>query len=121
MNISVGQNFLNKKKPFEYIVPSPHVGSEQSIIEPIIQYGIIVCGCCNYTSLLAISIMQKILKYIYFRKRRDSSDDLFIENGILDVFELHLYELFNFSMESVNNLHRFSDNLLKNHYISLTK
>ena len=63
----------------------------KSNIEPIIQYGILVYGCCKYTSLLPILMMQKkILKFIYFRKRHDSSDDLFIQNGILTVFELHL-------------------------------
>ena len=32
MNISIGQNCLNKKNPFEYIVPALQVGSEQLLI-----------------------------------------------------------------------------------------
>ena len=30
MNISIGQNWLNKKNPFEYIVPPPQVGRNKN-------------------------------------------------------------------------------------------
>ena len=60
-------------------------------------------------------MQKKILRFIYFCKRHDSSDDLFIQNGILTVNELHLYELLKFSLKSVNNLHseKYCNDMLK--------
>ena len=78
----------------------------KSNIQPIIQYGILVYGCCSKTSLQSIYQMQKkILKFIYFRKRRDHSEDLFESNQILTVFELHLYELLKFALKTIHSLH----------------
>ena len=45
----------------------------RSNINPIIQYGVLVYGCCSYTSLEPIYVLQKkILKFMYFRKSRDA-------------------------------------------------
>ena len=72
-----------------HFVPRKQLSCYKSNIEPMIQYGVLVFGCCKYTSLLPILMMpKKILKFIYFRKGQDSSDDLFVQNGILTVFEL---------------------------------
>ena len=83
----------------------------RSNVNPIIQYGILVYGCCSYSSLLPIYILQKkILKIIYFRKRSVSSRDIFISNKLLTVFEFHIYELLKFVLKSLKNMH--SENYL---------
>ena len=77
-----------------------------SNINPIIQYGIPVYGCCSYTSLEPIYVLQKKLsKLMYFRKSRDSCNDIFFENNILAVYELHIYELLKFVLKSIIGAH----------------
>ena len=62
-------------------------------------------GCCSFSSLSAVLALQnKILKFIFFRKRCDSTD-LFVNNRILTVYELHLYELLKFVLRSLWGLH----------------
>ena len=40
-----------------------------SNVKSIIQYGILVYGCCSFSSLFAVLVLQeKILKFIFFRK-----------------------------------------------------
>ena len=80
----------------------------KSVINPIMQYGILVYGHCTFSSLVVVHqlhLQKKILKMIFFRKRRNHSNDLFIGNKILTVFELHIYELLKFALESLNGLH----------------
>ena len=74
-------------------------------VVPIIQYGILVFGCCSYKAQEPIFIMQKILKLIYFRKRSDSCDDIFLKNECLTVYELHIYELLKFVLRSIFKIH----------------
>ena len=63
----------------------------RSNVVPIIQNGILIYGCCSYSSLECLFLLQKrILKFIYFRKRSDSSRDIFLENKFLSVFEIHV-------------------------------
>ena len=70
------------------------------------QYGILVYGCCSFSSLSAVLALQKKnLKFIFFRIRCDSSTDLFVNNRILTVYELHLYELLKFVLRSRWGLH----------------
>ena len=38
-------------------------------------------------------LQKKMLKIIHFRKKRDSSNDLLINNTIVIVYEVYLYEL----------------------------
>ena len=72
----------------------------------IIQYGILVYGCCSYSSLFPIfGLQKKILKIIHFQKTRESCNDLFINNTILSVYELHLNELLKFVLKSLNGYH----------------
>ena len=42
---------------------------------------------------------------MYFRKSRDSCNDIFFENNILTVYELHLYELLKFVLKSIIGAH----------------
>ena len=42
---------------------------------------------------------------MYFRKSRDSCNDLFFENNILTVYELHIYELLKFVLKSIIGAH----------------
>ena len=74
----------------------------RSNVVPIIQYGILIYGCCSYSSLECLFLLQKkTLKFIYFRKRSDSSRDIFLENKFLSVFEIHVYELLKFVLRAV--------------------
>ena len=73
---------------------------------PVLQYGVLIYGCCSYSSLTPLFLLQKrILKFIYFRKRTDSSEDIFADNKILSVYELHIFELLKFVLKSSNNFH----------------
>ena len=75
-------------------------------VVPIIEYGILVFGCCSYKAQEPIFIMQKkILKLIYFRKRSDSCDDIFLKNECLTVYKLHIYELLKFVLRSIFKIH----------------
>ena len=88
----------------------------KSNVQPIIQYGILVYGCCSFSSLKPILTLQKkILKFIYFRKKDDHSEDIFLENSILTVYELHIYELIKFVLKSIHKLHAedFLNNLFQ--------
>ena len=77
-----------------------------SNIKPIIQYGLLVYGCCSYSSLEPLFILQKkILKFIFFRGRRDTCQDIFNDYKILTVFELHIYELLKFVLRSLIGAH----------------
>ena len=83
----------------------------RSNVVPILQYGILVYGCCSFSVLNPIFILQKkILKFIYFRKRQDHCENIFEKNKLLTVFEYHVYELLKFVLKSVNQLH--SENFL---------
>ena len=72
-----------------------------SNVIPIIQYGV-VYGCCSYSSLLPLFMLQKkVLKFISFRRKSDSCSDLFLKHGFLSVYELQIYELLKFVLKSV--------------------
>ena len=63
----------------------------KSNVNPIIQYGVIVYGCCSFSSLQPILRLQKkILKFIYFRKNYSNSDDNFVRNKLLTVYEFQI-------------------------------
>ena len=72
----------------------------------VIQYGLLVYGCCSYSALYRVfSLQNKILKFICFRKKRDQCSDLFEKHQILSVYELYLYELLKFLLRSLNSHH----------------
>ena len=74
----------------------------RSNVVPIIQYGILIYRCCSYSSLECLfSLQKKILNFICFRKRSDSSLDIFLENKFLSVFEIHVHELLKFVLRAV--------------------
>ena len=82
------------------------IGYYRNVVCPIIQYGVLVYGCCSFSSLSPIyQLQKKIIKVIYFRKRHDDSKDLFTANKILTVFELHINELLKFVLKSLNHMH----------------
>ena len=88
-----------------YVPKHQLIAYYRSNINPIIQHGILVYGCCSYTSLEPIYVLQKkILKFMYFRKSRDSCN-IFFENNILTVYELHIYELLKFVLKSIIGAH----------------
>ena len=83
---------------------------------PLIQYGALVYGCCIYSALRPIYLLQKKnLKVIYFRKKGDHCDDIFMRHSLLTIYELHIYELIKFVLKSINGLHQqyFCNNLFQ--------
>ena len=66
---------------------------ENSNVNPIIQYGILVYGCC-YSSYLLIYLWKK--KIFHFRKRVDPCEDILHKNSILSVYDMDIYELLKF-------------------------
>ena len=78
-------------------------------VVPILQYGILIFGCCSYSQLEQLNVLQKkILKFIFFRKRRDRSNDIFEKYSLLTVYEYHLYGLLKFVFKSVIGVHNDS-------------
>ena len=52
----------------------------RSNINPVLQYGVLIYGCCSYSSLKPLFLLPKnFLKFIYFRTRTDSSEDIFAD------------------------------------------
>ncbi len=89
-----------------YVPRSKLVLYYNSNIKSIIQYGLLVYGCCSFSSLSPIhNLQKKILKFIFFRKRDDHSSDLFEHCKVLTVYELYVYELMKFVLRSINKLH----------------
>ena len=77
----------------------------------IIQYGILVYGCNSYSKQLQLPIynlQKKILKFIYFRKKSDSANDIFVKNNLLNIYQLHIYELLRLVLKSLSGIHRES-------------
>ena len=71
-------------------------------VAPILQYGALVyCCCCCYSPLQPISLLQKIIKLIHFRKKVTTGTK-FAYNSILTVYELHIYQLLMFVLKVVN-------------------
>ena len=78
-------------------------------ISSIIQYSILAYGCSSYSNLLPIyNLQKKILKLIYFRKKSDSTNDSIVKNNLLNIYQLHIYELLKVVMKSMSGLHRES-------------
>ena len=64
-----------------YVPRAQLVNYYRTNVVPIVQYGLLVYGCCSYKSLEPLYILQKkILKFIYFRKRRENCDDIIQSN-----------------------------------------
>ena len=75
-------------------------------VKPIIQYGILVYGCTSLNALKPIHILQKkILRTIYFMKKDEHVGNLFVQNKILSVYELYIYELLKCVLRSAGKLH----------------
>ena len=76
-------------------------------VNSFIQHGVLIYGGTSYSMLEPIFMLQKkILKPIYFRKYSDSSSDLFMKHKILNVYQLHIYELLKFVLKSSSRLHQ---------------
>ena len=87
-------------------------------VKPIIEYGVLSCGCTSNTTLQTIhSLQKKLLKYISFLPRYASVESLMIQYTIASAYELHVSELFKFivvclrkdhSVEQFNNIQETS-------------
>ena len=74
----------------------------QTYIEPIITYGLLVCGCTSRHQFKSFYIIQKkVLRFIHIRPQFRSTRELFFQNGFLNVFELYAMELLKFCLKSV--------------------
>ncbi len=89
-----------------YVPPKILLEYYKSNIKPLIQYGILVYGCTNYSTLEPILIMQKkIIRIMTFAKWRESVNVTFEKYKILTVYELYIYELLKFVIRSLNKMH----------------
>ena len=61
------------------------------------------CGSYSYTEPILI-LQKKILKFV--RKQQDSCWEIFKDNQVFSVFELHIYELLKFVLKSVIEAHK---------------
>ena len=103
----------------------------QSNIKPVIQYGILVYSGTSFLNLNQILILQrKIVRMIYFKNKYDSITEALVDNKILTVHELYVYDLLKFCIRSLNREHstlflntmfslkRYSYNTRKSKYTS---
>ena len=58
-----------------------------------------------------LSFTEKNVKFIYFKKRTDSCEEILRKHSILTVYELHVYELIKFSLKAISGL-QFCNDLL---------
>ena len=93
-------------------------------VAPILQYGALVYCCCCSSPLQPISLLQKIIKLIHFRKKA-TTGTTFAYSSILTVYELHIYELLKFVLKVVNSQHTqdFCNNLFffKQSFVRVTR
>ena len=72
-------------------------------IKPKIQYGCLVYGYSSKVKLNRIKFLRKkFLRLINFKRKFDSAEDLFCQEGVLDVVKLHIYDLLKFVLRSKN-------------------
>ena len=45
------------------------------------------------------------MNFIYIRKHLEGSEDIFLKNQILSIYDLQIYELLKFVLISINNFH----------------
>ena len=89
-----------------YVPRAQLINYYRTNLVPIVQYSLLVYGCCSYKSLEPLYILQKkILKFIYFRKRRENCDDIIQSNCLLTIYELQVYELLKFVLRSLKQQH----------------
>ena len=83
-------------------------------IKPNIQYGILVYGCTSKNNLKRIYMVQKrILRTILFLNRRDTVTDKFNELKVLNVYQLHVYEIFKYTIKILRNEIKNGDTYLE--------
>ncbi len=91
------RHYVPRRKLIEYY---------KSNIKSILQYGILVYGCCSFSTLIPLLLLQKkILKFIHFRRRSDHSNDLYLSHQLLTIHKLRVYELLKVVLRSVINQH----------------
>ena len=85
-----------------YVLRNQLISYYNSNVTPLIQYGALVYGCCTYSALLPIYLLQKqILKVIYFRKKAITAMIFFMRHSLLTIYELNIYELIKFVLKSI--------------------
>ena len=85
-------------------------------VRPVVQYGVLLYGCTAYSSLEPVFRIQKrIMKNIFNVPKFASVKDLMIEHDVATVYELHVYELFNFMVDCLRQDHSVDilNNILK--------
>ena len=76
----------------------------KSLIHPHLTYGISIWGQTSKSVLDKLLILQKrVLRFIFFKKPRESAIPLFIESNILPVTLLHLESLSQVMYDAVHN------------------
>ena len=87
----------------------------EASVKPLIQYGVLIYGCTNFSNLCDIEKLQrKIFRLIFFKLFKDSISPILLKHGVLTVQELYVYELLNLVLRSVLSLH--SESYLNNNF-----
>ena len=69
----------------------------KSFVQPVIQYGVLIYGTANKTSLKFIEVkIKQITRSIFRKQSHQSTANEREKNGIFLVKELHIYELLKF-------------------------
>ena len=70
-------------------------------MKPIIQYGLLIYGCTTKSRLRNIFLVQKkVLRLIFFKSRRYPSEELFERSGIMNVYNLYVFELLKYAVNA---------------------
>ena len=92
-------------------------------IEPIVRYGLLICGCPTSSKLRCIYMVQRnSLKLLFFRKRRESASCFFSDSTNLSVYNFYSLENLKFVLKPVNSKlpNRYLNNLYQRDVKDLT-
>ena len=93
-----------------FVSPSTCLAFYNFYIKPVIQYGVLIYGCASVGTLSPIfELQKKVLRMIYFKPREFPSESLFRRARVLSVYNLHVYDLFKFSLKGLNTQHCSAD------------
>ena len=62
-----------------------------------------IATCCPFTIY-----KRKYINSFISEKKSDSANDIFVKNNLLNIYQLHIYELLKLVLKSLSGLHRES-------------
>ena len=90
----------------EYLTRSQLILFYKLHINPLVQYGVLIYGCTSYSQLSPIHKIQKRIVRTMFRLPKYANvSEIMLRNELLTVYELHVYELFKFTLNCLRGEH----------------